>query len=56
VEVAVIASTAWVWTYLILLAPDAQNGVAMLLFPVAQYAAVLLSFAVAGLLGWRARP
>ena len=56
VEVAVIASTASAWTYLIVIAPDAQNGVAMLLFPVVQYGAVLLSFALAGLLGWRPKP
>jgi hypothetical protein len=56
VELAVVGSTAWLWTYLIVVAPGALNGVPMILFPVAQYAAVLLSFAVAGLLGWRPKP
>ena len=45
-----VASTIWVWFYLIVIAPDAQNGVGMLLFPVVQYGAVLVFFLVAVLL------
>lgn len=32
-EAVVVCSTAALWTYPILIAPDAQNGIAMLLFP-----------------------
>lgn len=41
VEAGLVVSTAWLWTYLIVIAPDAQNGVAMLLFPAAQYGLVV---------------
>jgi hypothetical protein len=52
-ELAVVISTASLWFYLIIITPDAQNGIAMILFPAAQYAAVLVFFVVAFLLGWR---
>jgi hypothetical protein len=52
-EAAVIGSTAWLWVDLLIIAPDAQNGIAMMLFPGVQFVAVLLWFAIAALLGWR---
>jgi hypothetical protein len=51
-EIAMIGSTACLWFYLIAVAPDAQNGIAMMLFPALQYAAVLAFFVVALLIGW----
>ncbi len=39
-EAGVVASTAWLWINL-QMHPDAQNGIAMFLFPVVQFAAVL---------------
>jgi hypothetical protein len=39
-EVAVVCSTVWLWTMLIL-KPDAQNGIAMVFFPAVQFAALL---------------
>ncbi|MFN3389799.1 MAG: hypothetical protein ACK40O_12810 [Allosphingosinicella sp.] len=40
-EAVLVASTAWLWIYLIMIAPDAQNGIAMLLFPAGQYGLVI---------------
>ena len=37
---AAVCSTVWLWTMLIL-KPDAQNGIAMVFFPVIQFAALL---------------
>jgi len=54
-EALIIGSTIWVWFYLIVIEPDAQNGVAMILFPILQYAAVAVFFILAALFGWRAR-
>ena len=54
-EAMIIGSTIWLWFYLIVVAPDAQNGIAMLLFPGLQYAAVALFFLLAAVFGWRAR-
>jgi hypothetical protein len=42
VELAAVGSTAAVWTYLMIY-NDAQNGIAMLLFPVVQLIAVLVA-------------
>lgn len=39
-EVAAVCSTVWLWTMLIL-KPDAQNGIAMMFFPAVQFAALL---------------
>ena len=55
-EALVVASTIWVWFDLIVIAPDAQNGVGMLLFPVVQYGAVLVFFLVAVLITVLTRP
>jgi hypothetical protein len=55
-EAVIIGSTIWVWFYLKVVAPDAQNGFGIVLFPVLQYAAVALFFLIAVLFGWRARP
>ena len=52
-EALIISSTILLWFHLIVIAPDAQNGIAMILFPVLQYAAVALFFLVAVLCGWR---
>ena len=54
-EALIIGSTGWLWFDLIVVAPDAQNGIAMLLFPAFQYAGVALFFLLAFLLGWRGR-
>jgi hypothetical protein len=54
-EVLIIGSTIWLWFHLIVVAPDAQNGIAMLLFPALQYAAVGAFFLLAVLFGWRSR-
>lgn len=43
-EVAAVCSTMWLWTMLIL-KPDAQNGIAMVFFRVVQFA-VLLAYAL----------
>ena len=56
-EAAVVASTVLAWIYLILIAPDPQNGVAMGVFlPLYQFGAVIVFFSAAYLFGWRARP
>ncbi len=55
VEALIIGSTIWLWFHFIVVAPDAQNGIAMMFFPVLQYAAVALFFLLAALFGWRAR-
>lgn len=44
-EAGAVASTVWLWVNL-LMHPDAQNGIAMILFPVAQFG-VVLAFALA---------
>jgi hypothetical protein len=54
-EALIIGSTIWLWFHLIVVAPDAQSGIAMMLFPVLQYAAVGLFFILAVLFGWRVR-
>ena len=54
-EGLIMSSTILLWFHLIVIAPDAQNGIAMMLFPILQYAAVALFFLVAVLCGWRAR-
>jgi hypothetical protein len=55
-EGGVIASTGLGWFYLIFVAPDAQNGIAMAVsLPLLQYVLVGMYFALAWLLGWRAR-
>jgi hypothetical protein len=54
-EMLIIGSTIWLWFHLIVVAPDAQNGIAMMFFPVLQYAAVAVFFLLAVLFGWRAR-
>jgi hypothetical protein len=54
-EALIIGSTIWLWFHLIVVAPDAQNGIAMMAFPVLQYAAVALFFLLAILFGWRVR-
>lgn len=55
-EAGIIGSTIWLWFDLVVIAPDAQNGIAMMFFPVRQYAAVLIFFVLAVVLGWRSRP
>lgn len=54
-EAVIVASTILFWTYLIVIAPDAQNGIAMMFFPLFQYAAVLVFVVLAALSGWRSR-
>jgi len=54
-EALIVSSTILLWFDLIVIAPDAQNGIAMMLWPVLQYTAVALFFLVAILCGWRAR-
>lgn len=54
-EWLVIASTAWLWVYLVAVAPDAQNGIALIIFPILQYAAVTLVFLVVAVASWGAR-
>lgn len=54
-EALIVGSTIWYWYHLNVLAPDAQNPIAMMVFPVLQYAAVALFFLVALLVDWRAR-
>jgi hypothetical protein len=55
-EAGLIGSTAASWYYLIEVAPDAQNGVAMSIsLPVLQYTAVGAFLVLAVLLGWRAK-
>jgi len=41
-EALVVGSTILLWFHLIVVAPDAQNGIAMMFFPLLQYAAVAL--------------
>lgn len=48
-EVAAVGSVVWLGIVLFLAKPDAQNGIAMILFPAVQYA-VLLSY-TSGVLG-----
>ena len=55
-EAGIIASTAAGWTCLTVIAPDAQNGFAMLALTLFQYVAVLLFFVAASALGWRPAP
>lgn len=53
-EAVVIASTAAGWFYLIEVAPDAQNGIAMaFVLPFLQYVGVALLFVAASLSGWK---
>jgi hypothetical protein len=55
-ETLIIGSTIWLWIEVTLIAPDAQSGIAIILFPVFQYAAVVVLFVIAFGLGWRSRP
>lgn len=40
-EIAAVCSTAWLWIILII-EPDAQNGITIMLFPIVQFTALLL--------------
>jgi hypothetical protein len=54
-DMLIIGSTIWLWIDLTV-APDAQSGIAIMLFPLFQFAAVFVFFVLALGLGWRSRP
>lgn len=54
-EASVIGSTIWLLINLFVVAPDPQNGIAFMLFPLWQYAVVSMFFIIAMVFGWRTR-
>lgn len=44
-EIAAVVSTVWLWMHLYA-NPDAQNGIAMFLFPIVQFPAILVALLI----------
>ncbi len=55
-QALIVLSTGWVWFQLFIASPDAQNGIAAMLFTLVQYAGVFVCFIVMVLAGCRFRP